>query len=155
MGLDAYQPSLIVLDSISAIEHSTSVQGFRQFMIGVASLLREHGRSALLTQTITSGRGAEVEAPYLSTVADAILVTDYDTRKSNLERTLRVLKMRGSHHSPAPRRLHIEPGGLRIEPIPPSEGAPETSRRGATGARPEARPHFGLTPANFRLGLRA
>jgi hypothetical protein len=37
------------LDSISSIEHSTSKHGFRQFMVGVASQLREHGRSAPLT----------------------------------------------------------------------------------------------------------
>ena len=45
-GLEELKPSLIVLDSISSIEHSSSERGFRQFMIGVASILREHGRSA-------------------------------------------------------------------------------------------------------------
>ena len=43
MGLEEFEPSLVVMDSISSIEHSSSEKGFRQFMIGLASLLREHG----------------------------------------------------------------------------------------------------------------
>jgi hypothetical protein len=46
-GWTTWQKS-ISFDSISSIEHSTSKHGFRQFMVGVASQLREHGRSAPL-----------------------------------------------------------------------------------------------------------
>ena len=63
VGLEEFQPSLVVLDSISSIEHSSSEKGFRQFMIGLASLLREHGRSALLTQTVMGGRGRDPHRP--------------------------------------------------------------------------------------------
>lgn len=117
VGLNAFEPSLVVMDSISSIEHSTSHQGFRQFMIGMASLLREHGRSALLNQTIASGSGAEVEAPYLSTIADAILVLDYDTRAPGMHRTIRVLKMRGSNHAQEPMQLTILEGGLKVDKL--------------------------------------
>jgi hypothetical protein len=60
--LESFAPSLIVMDSISSIEHSTSEKGFRQFMIGLASLLREHGRSALLTQTVAAGEAASTRS---------------------------------------------------------------------------------------------
>ena len=73
VGLDEFKPSLIVLDSISSIEHSTSKHGFRQFMVGVASQLREHGRSALLTQTVGLSKG-DRDAPFMSTIPDAILL---------------------------------------------------------------------------------
>jgi len=115
-GLSEEKPSLVVLDSISSIEHSTSTHGFRQFMVGIASLLREHSRSALLTQT--TGSPADNAAPYLSTIADAILVLDYAAKEHELERTMRVLKMRGSSHVTEARKLTILPGGLRVEPIP-------------------------------------
>jgi len=114
-GLEEFDPALIVLDSISSIEHSASEKSFRQFMIGLASLLREHGKGALFTQTVTGG-AAEQTAPYLSTIADAILALDYNTRGYELERTLRVLKMRGSAHDTHPYRLSIQAGGLRVEP---------------------------------------
>ena len=115
-GIEEFGPSLIVLDSISSIEHSASEKGFRQFMIGLASLLREHRRGALFTQTVMGGGAAEHTAPYLSTIADAILALDYTVHGYELERTLRVLKMRGSAHDTHPYRLSIEQGGLRVEP---------------------------------------
>ena len=126
-GIEEFDPALVVLDSISSIEHSASEKGFRQFMIGLASLLREHSKGALFTQTVTGG-GAEQTAPYLSTIADAILALDYNARGYELERTLRVLKMRGSAHETHPYRLSIQAGGLRVEPhaIRPGPATPAT-----------------------------
>ncbi len=115
IGLEEFKPSLIVLDSISSIEHASSEKGFRQFMIGLASVLREHGRSALLTQTIAEGRAGPLTAPYLSTVADAILALDYSSAGFEINRTMRVIKMRGSAHDTHPYRLHIGAGGLHVE----------------------------------------
>ena len=115
LGLEEFQPSLIVMDSISSIEHASSEKGFRQFMIGVASILRGHGRSALLTQTVLAGAAADHTAPYLSTIADAILTLDYTPLAYELNRTMRVIKMRGSAHETRPYRLGIGAGGLTIE----------------------------------------
>ena len=130
LGLEEMKPSLIVIDSISSIEHASSEKGFRQFMIGVASILREHGRSALITQTIASNEAAEHTAPYLSTIADAILAMDYDVSGYELDRTMRVIKMRGSDHEPHPYRLFIQPGGLKVQKLTSEEAEKtETSRR--------------------------
>jgi circadian clock protein KaiC len=116
MGLEEIEPALVVMDSISSIEHSSSEKGFRQFMIGLASLLREHARGALLTQTVIGSEAATHTAPYLSTIADAILALDYSVGTGDLARTLRVLKMRGSSHVTYPYRLAIAKGGLQVEP---------------------------------------
>jgi circadian clock protein KaiC len=113
VGLEELKPSLIVLDSISSIEHSSSEKGFRQFMIGVAAILREHGRSAFITQT-TAGDVVEHTAPYLSTIADAILTLDYTLESYEMNRTMRLIKMRGSGHETVPYRLAVEAGGLRV-----------------------------------------
>jgi circadian clock protein KaiC len=115
LGLEEFQPSLVVMDSISSIEHASSEKGFRQFMIGVASILRGHGRSALLTQTVLAGTATEHTAPYLSTIADAIISLDYSPAGYELNRTMRVVKMRGSAHETHPYRLQIGGGGLNIE----------------------------------------
>jgi circadian clock protein KaiC len=120
LGLEELKPSLIVLDSISSIEHASSEKGFRQFMIGVASVLREHGRSALITQTTTGGN-ADQAAPYLSTIADAILTLDYSLDAYELDRTMRLIKMRGSAHETHPFRLAIEAGGLAVTALTPDE----------------------------------
>jgi circadian clock protein KaiC len=117
VGLEDFKPSLVVLDSISSIEHSSSEKAFRQFMIGLASLLREYGRSALLTQTVAAGTSGELSAPYLSTVADAILAMDYAPQGFELNRTLRVIKMRGSAHDTHPYELQIAEGGLKVNRV--------------------------------------
>jgi circadian clock protein KaiC len=134
-GLEEFKPSLIVLDSISSIEHATSEKGFRQFMIGVAAILREHGRSALITQT-TIGDSGQHAAPYLSTIADAILTLDYTVAGFELDRTMRVIKMRGSGHETHPYRLAIETGGLRVTKLTPEEA--ERVGMDRAGRRPEA-----------------
>jgi circadian clock protein KaiC len=121
LGLEELKPSLIVLDSISSIEHASSEKSFRQFIIGVASILREHGRSALITQTIATSEMTQHTAPYLSTVADAILTLDYSTEGYELDRRMRVIKMRGSDHEQHPYRLFIEAGGLRAIKLTPEE----------------------------------
>ena len=84
-------------------------------MIGVASILRGHGRSALLTQTVLAGTASEHTAPYLSTIADAILTLDYNPSAYELDRTMRVVKMRGSAHATHPYRLEIGAGGISVE----------------------------------------
>jgi circadian clock protein KaiC len=122
LGLEELKPSLIVLDSISSIEHASSEKGFRQFMIGMASILRQHGRSALLTQTVFGGHAAQHTAPYLSTIADMILALDYSTEEYDLKRTVRVVKMRGSGHETHPFRLNIAQGGLTVEKLQPPAG---------------------------------
>ena len=114
LGLEEFEPSLVVMDSISSIEHASSEKGFRQFIIGVASILRGHGRSALMTQTVLAGAATEHTAPYLSTIADAILTLDYRPAAYELNRTMRVVKMRGSAHATRPYRLAIGSGGLSI-----------------------------------------
>src|SRR5438045_9584971 len=112
---------------MSSSERSSPEKGFRQFMIGLASLLREHARGALLTQTVLGTEAATHTAPYLSTIADAILTLDYSLGPSDLSRTLRVLKMRGSSHVTYPYRLEIAQGGLQGEPptVPGPPGRPE------------------------------
>ena len=121
LGLEDLKPSLIVLDSISSIEHASSSQAFRSFIIGVASILREYGRSALITQTIGTSRMNDHTAPFLSTIADAILTLGYTTDGYDLDRQMRVIKMRGSDHEQHPYKLVIQPGGLRVTNMAPEE----------------------------------
>lgn len=114
-SLELYKPSLVVLDSISSVAHSTSTRGFRQFMVGFASLLREHERSALLTQAVTTQQEEDQAAPFLSTISDAIIDVDYKREGRALLRTISVRKMRGSPHSDDAFRLVIGQGGLHTE----------------------------------------
>jgi circadian clock protein KaiC len=128
LGLEELKPSLVVLDSISSIEHASSDKAFRQFMIGVASVLREHGRSALITQT-TLGEKDDHAAPYLSTIADSILTLDYSLDSYDLDRTMRLIKMRGSAHETHPYRLTIASGGPSVSKLSPEQAVKVAARR--------------------------
>jgi circadian clock protein KaiC len=105
LELDARSPSLVVFDGISSIEQSSSRKTFRQFLVGVASIVRQHGCTALLTEV----PGAS-DSAYLSTVADAILSIGYSPG-SGVERELRLVKSRGSAHTPDTYRMSIAAGG--------------------------------------------
>ncbi len=112
--IDKHKPGLIVIDSISAIEHVTSYESFRQFIIGVTSALRQHGRSAILTQAIAQDQTTDVSAPYLSTMADAILTLSYDLQSDGMDRRVRVLKLRGSGHTMGSVPMDITDSGMVI-----------------------------------------
>jgi circadian clock protein KaiC len=99
---------------VSSIEHASSERTFRQFTIGIASLLREHGRSALLTQTIAPRSDLDQAAPFLSTIPDAILTLGYRADGPDLPRTVRVLKMRGSAHETRQHALTIDETGISV-----------------------------------------
>jgi circadian clock protein KaiC len=128
-GLETFEPALIVFDSISSIEHSTSDRGFRQFLIGLSALLRQHNRSALLTQTVAAHTETDRTAPFLSTIPDAILMLDYELHDDQLQRSVRVLKMRGSQHSTGRQRLLMAQGGLQVEPQTKPTGEKTTSKQ--------------------------
>jgi KaiC/GvpD/RAD55 family RecA-like ATPase len=71
----------------------------------------------------------EHSAPYLSTIADAIVTLDYSTDGYDLDRQIRVIKMRGSAHRPHPYRLEIESGGLNVLRLTTQEAEARRSSR--------------------------
>ena len=76
-----------------------------------------------MTQTVMPGESASQTAPFMSTVADAILAMDYSPLGYDLDRTMRVIKMRGSGHDSHPYRLTIGTGGLTVEKMTAQEYA--------------------------------
>src|SRR3954452_16149638 len=61
-------------------------------------------------------------------VVVAILTRDYSTESYELNRQMRVIKMRGSHHEQHPYRLTIESGGLKVKKLTAEEVEAEKHR---------------------------
>ena len=126
LGLEELKPSLVVLDSISSIEHASSEKGFRQFMIGVASILREHGRSALITQTIAGlgddGAQRAVPVDHRRRDPDARLLPPTATSSIGRCASSRCADRRTRR---IPIALDIESGGLKVTKLT-KEQADET-----------------------------
>jgi circadian clock protein KaiC len=107
IDLEQRKPSLVVVDAISSIEHSSSRRTYRQFLAGLASLVRHYRCTALLTQS--------ADASDLSTLADAMLAIDVSmSHEGATIRELRLIKSRGSAHAAQPYRLAIERGGATV-----------------------------------------
>jgi circadian clock protein KaiC len=120
--LDEFDPALVVVDSISAIEHVSSFESFRQFIVGITSVLRQRGLRAWLTQASVRGDDSDVRAPYLSTLADAIVELGYGFAGPEMTRSLRILKQRGSAHSLFAQELVLGEQGVQVRAL--SRGAP-------------------------------
>lgn len=91
--------------------YSSGVKGLDEMTHG--GLLR----NSIIIVRGPTGSGKTMLADYLSTIADAIITMDYSPFGVELNRTMRVIKMRGSGHETHPYRLIIEPGGLRVEKL--------------------------------------
>jgi len=55
---------------------------------------------------------------------------EYDPAGYELDRQMRVIKMRGSDHATHPYRLKIEPGGLKVEELSRAEFDEQRLHRG-------------------------
>jgi circadian clock protein KaiC len=108
IDLEQRKTSLVVVDGMSSIEHSSSRRTYRQFLAGLMSIVRHYRCTALLTQ------GAD--ASDLSTLADAMLSIDLSNSHEGAIRELRLVKSRGSTHAAHPYRLAIERDGAVVTP---------------------------------------
>lgn len=113
--LDEFKPARIVVDSLSAIERITSPRGFREFAVGVTSLLKGREITGLLTATTTSlAGGTTATEQHISTITDSIILLRYVEVLGEMRRGLMVLKMRGSAHDKSIREFTIDGRGLHI-----------------------------------------
>lgn len=100
--VDEFQPTRVVVDSISGVQRASSELVFHEFLLGLTSALRARGITSLMTTTTPSLLGGPsasgVEA---STLLDMIILLRYMEVASELRRGISILKLRGSDHSKA------------------------------------------------------
>ncbi len=118
-AIDEFKPSRIVIDSVSALERVSGLRTFREFVLGLTSMLKERKICALLTSTTPELSGGDsVTDAHISTITDAIVLLRYVELEGTLRRGMIVIKMRGSQHDKDMREFSIDDTGLHIgEPI--------------------------------------
>lgn len=113
--IDDFQPTRVVLDSLSGVERASSPQGFHEFLLGLAASVKRNEITTLLTTTtpwLLGGNSATgVEA---STLLDSILLLRYLEVYGELHRGISVLKMRGSNHTKKIREFTITDRGMQV-----------------------------------------
>jgi len=102
--VERHQPQRVIIDSLTALEHSASPRAFRDLVVGIGAFLKARGVGAMLITTPMELMAAgTVSGAELSTMSDAIIMLRYVEVGGELRRAVIVLKVRGTAHD---RRLH-------------------------------------------------
>lgn len=109
---DVYQPTVLALDSLSAMQHALPQPDFIQFMRYLQLACKEKGITAFATSisgTITSAVSSGISA-----LADNIIIMRYYEGKYGLSREMLVVKTRGSSHDHAVRTFEVTKRGVVV-----------------------------------------
>jgi circadian clock protein KaiC len=99
-----------VLDRVS------SGASFREFVVGMTSLIKEFELVAMCTNTTGVGGGRQSPGfTQVSTITDTIILLRYVEIKSEVHRCLTILKMRGSSHDKTITEYTIDEHGMQVQ----------------------------------------
>lgn len=113
--IEEFRPDRLALDSLSALEHTSTPRSFRQFIINLIATIKHHEITGLFTvNTPTLIGGSSITEEHISTLTDTIVLLRYVESFGEVRRGLLVLKMRGSHHDPRIRQYSIDDNGMHI-----------------------------------------
>ena len=110
--LEIEKPTLLALDSISAIQRTFAPEDFVEFMRYLQLLCKEKMLTVLLTSS-TGTIGAAQESG-ISTLCDNILLMRYYELKDRMARELMVIKTRGSVHEKRVMSFEITDKGMVV-----------------------------------------
>ncbi len=114
--IERFNPTRMVMDSISAMERVSTVRNFREFVIAMTSFLKESRVCSMFTSTTPQLSGGEsVTEAHISTITDVIMLLRYVEINGLLRRGVAIIKMRGSQHDKQIREFVIDNKGLHIE----------------------------------------
>jgi circadian clock protein KaiC len=110
-----FKPARVALDSLSALERVGTIRGFREFVIGFTSFIKDQEITGLFTSTTPSLMGGtSITEGHISTLTDSIILLRYVEMFGEMKRGITVLKMRGSLHDKAIREFTIDQHGMHL-----------------------------------------
>lgn len=113
--IEEFGPSRVAIDSLSALERISSSAGYREFIIGLTSFLKQERVTTLLTAaTSTLLGGTSITEGHISTLTDSIILLRYVELSGSVKRGLTVLKMRGSAHDHEIHEYTIDGSGMHV-----------------------------------------
>lgn len=113
--IEAFKPTRVAIDSLSAIERVSTQRSFREFVIALTAFVKHQEMAGLFTSTTTTLLGGtSVTEAHISTICDSIVLLRYVEIFGEMRRGLTVLKMRGSPHEKVIREFSIDGEGMHI-----------------------------------------
>ncbi|HLH23233.1 MAG TPA: circadian clock protein KaiC [Chloroflexota bacterium] len=113
--IEEFRPNRVAVDSLSALERVSTIKGFREFVIGLTSFMKDQEMAGLFTSTTPTLMGGEsVTEAHISSITDSIILLRYVEMFGEMRRGVTVLKMRGSKHDKDIREFMIDGSGMHI-----------------------------------------
>jgi circadian clock protein KaiC len=113
--IQEFKPNRVAVDSLSALERVSTLKGFREFIIGLTSFIKQQEIGGLFTSTTPSLLGgSSITEAHISTITDSIILLRYVEMYGEMRRGITVLKMRGSMHDKDIREFSIDNVGMHI-----------------------------------------
>ncbi len=114
--IEDFKPSLIAIDSLSALARGVSNNAFRQFVIGVTGYAKQEEITGFFTNTTDQFMGSNsITESHISTITDTIIMLQYVEIRGEMSRAINVFKMRGSWHDKGIREYSISEKGPDIK----------------------------------------
>jgi circadian clock protein KaiC len=116
--LDSFNPHCLVIDPISALLKASGAEGSNMATEHLIDLVRRRGITTVLT-SLSGVDDPEGEATQgqVSTLADSWIVLDYNVRGGERNRSLSIVKSRGSAHSNQERELLLSDKGIDLADV--------------------------------------
>jgi circadian clock protein KaiC len=116
--IEAVKPSVIVLDPISALAKTGGLVAATHASLRLLDVTKAQGITALCT-SLTANTNPEAEATLtqISTIADSWIHLAYVARGGERNRTLTVVKSRGTKHSNQVRELVLSDDGIKLADV--------------------------------------
>ncbi len=114
--IDAFNPTAIAIDSLSALERVSTIKTFREFVIALTSIIKHREIAGMFTNTTSMLMGGEsITETHISTITDSIVLLRYVELQGAMHRAITVLKMRGSWHDKQIREYVVNSKGMQIK----------------------------------------
>lgn len=117
-SIEEFDPTCLVIDSVSAMLYSVPDVEPREVIERLLVMARKRGITSIIT-AVSAKSAMEEEAAlgHVSTVADTWLALDYNVRGGERNRSLSIVKFRGSKHSNQQRELILGHDGIRLAEV--------------------------------------
>ncbi|HSI90732.1 MAG TPA: circadian clock protein KaiC, partial [Adhaeribacter sp.] len=110
-----FKPTRVAIDSLTTLVRNSTEKGFREFILALTSLLKQEEVTVMFTATpptLTGGISNTEDS--ISSITDTIILLRYVEMSGEMQRSISVLKLRGSEHDTAIRRFTIDNKGMEI-----------------------------------------
>lgn len=111
--LEVFRPHLLVVDAISACARMGSDEIAFNFVARLIGIAKRYGMSAIFTnQTTTLMPVHEISGVGVSSLIDTVILVDLIVQDGELNRSILVMKSRGTNHSNQQHEFFITSGGI-------------------------------------------